>query len=121
MNCDLAEAEYLLTGIKQGLEGKITEAEVIVAPSFTNLFPAVESLKGTSVKVAAQNMHKDEGGAHTGEVSAKMIKSLGVDIVILGHSERRKNFKEDNYLLREKVEAALKNDFTIIFCIGEKL
>lgn len=120
MNCDLSQTEHLLTGIKQQLPS-ISDVVVMVAPPFTNLYPAVQSLKGTQVKVVAQNMHKAPNGAYTGEISASMLKSVGVDTVILGHSERRKYFQEDPYQLREKVEAALKNEMTVIFCFGEKL
>lgn len=120
MNNDLSETEELLSQLKQHLEEK-PQAEVIVAPSFTNLYHVFQSLSNTPINVAAQNMHQNENGAFTGEVSAKMLRSVGVKYVILGHSERRAIFKETDELLAEKVNAALKNDLQVIFCVGEEL
>ncbi|HUH50953.1 MAG TPA: triose-phosphate isomerase [Flavobacterium sp.] len=98
-----------------------TTTQIIVAPSFVNLPIAVQKLKGTSIKVAAQNAHQSEKGAFTGEVSIPMLKSIEVDTVILGHSERRAYFGETNALLAEKVNTALEHNFSIIFCFGEEL
>lgn len=120
MNCDLSETEALLAELKEQFP-KNTETKVIVAPPFTNLYPVFQSLRETPVSVAAQNMHQNENGAFTGEVSAKMLKSVGVKTVILGHSERRSIFKETNELLSEKVNTALKNKMNVIFCVGEEL
>jgi triosephosphate isomerase len=96
-------------------------AKVIVAPTFVNLASAVDHLKQTSIGVAAQNMHQAENGAYTGEISANMIKSIGVNTVILGHSERRAIFHETDALIANKVDTALKHDMTVIFCFGEEL
>lgn len=120
MNNDLAETQELLSHLKMQLV-KEPQAEVMVAPAFTNLYSAFQGLKDTPVQVVAQNMHQAENGAYTGEVSAKMLKSIGVDTVILGHSERRAHFGETNDILAEKVNAALKNEMRIIFCFGEEL
>jgi len=120
MNNDLAETQELLSHLKMQLV-KEPEAEVMVAPAFTNLYEAFQTLKETPVKVVAQNMHQAENGAYTGEISAKMLKSIGVDTVILGHSERRAHFGETNEILAEKVNAALENEMRIIFCFGEEL
>ncbi|TDN81841.1 triosephosphate isomerase [Salegentibacter sp. 24] len=120
MNNDLSETQELLSHLKMQLV-KEPQAEVMVAPSFTNLYSAFQGLKDTPVQVIAQNMHQAENGAYTGEVSAKMLKSIGVDTVILGHSERRAHFGETNDILAEKVNAALKNEMRIIFCFGEEL
>ena len=120
MNNDLAETQELLSHLKMQLV-KEPQAEVMVAPAFTNLYSAFQGLKDTPVQVVAQNMHQSENGAYTGEVSAKMLKSIGVDTVILGHSERRAHFGETNDILAEKVNAALKNEMRIIFCFGEEL
>lgn len=120
MNNDLAETEELLSNLKlQWI--KEPEATVIVAPPFTNLYHSFESLRSTPVEVAAQNMHQEENGAFTGEVSARMLKSVGVKTVILGHSERRSIFNESNEILAKKVSSALKNELKIIFCVGESL
>ena len=120
MNNDLAETEELLSNIKLQWV-KQPEATVIVAPAFTNLFHTFESLRKTPIEVAAQNMHQSENGAFTGEVSAKMLKSVGVSTVILGHSERRTLFNETNEVLAEKVNSALENGLKVIFCVGEEL
>ena len=87
MNNDLSETQDLITGLKA--IPKTSDAEVIIAPSFVSLFNAFESLRDTDIHVAAQNMHQSESGAFTGEISAQMLKSVGVKTVILGHSERR--------------------------------
>lgn len=120
MNNDLSESEELVSQIKSHLE-KNPEAKVIVAPSYTNLQHVFESLKETPIEVAAQNMHEKESGAYTGEVSAKMLTSVGVKHVILGHSERRAIFQETDDLLAKKVNAALQDDLQVIFCCGEEL
>lgn len=120
MNGDLSETELLLNDLKEQLLRE-TETLVIVAPPYTNLYHAFQSLRETPVLVAAQNMHQNEEGAFTGEISAKMLKSVGVETVILGHSERRSLFHETDELLAKKVATALKNDMQIIFCVGEEL
>lgn len=97
------------------------EVEVVVAPPFTNLMLATQMLEDTNISVAAQNMHQAEGGAFTGEISADMLTSVGVQTVILGHSERRQYFKETAALLANKVDAALRHNMRIILCVGEEL
>ncbi len=96
-------------------------ARVIVAPSFVNLSSAAEHLQFTNIEVAAQNMHQAQNGAFTGEVSADMIRSVGVNIVIIGHSERRTYFHETDAVLAFKTDAALQNGMEVIFCFGEEL
>jgi len=98
-----------------------TKAQIIVAPTFINLASAVDHLEFTSIDVAAQNVHQAESGAFTGEISADMLKSVGVNIVILGHSERRAIFSETDALIANKVNTALKHDMTVVFCFGEEL
>ena len=95
--------------------------QVIVAPTFVNLCSAVDHLEFTNIGVAAQNMHQSESGAYTGEISAGMLKSIGVNIVILGHSERRAFFHETDALLANKVSTAINHDMAVIFCFGEEL
>ncbi|WP_416440522.1 triose-phosphate isomerase [Leeuwenhoekiella sp. A16] len=119
MNNDLSETQDLITGLKA--IPKTSDAEVIIAPSFVSLFNAFESLRDKDIHVAAQNMHQSDSGAFTGEISAQMLKSVGVKTVILGHSERRAYCNEDEILLTEKVNTALKNGMRIIYCFGEEL
>jgi triosephosphate isomerase len=97
------------------------DAQVIVAPTFVNLASAVDHLEFTNIDVAAQNVHQAESGAFTGEISADMLKSVGVNTVILGHSERRSLFHETDALIASKVDAALAHEMTVIFCFGEEL
>lgn len=120
MNNDLSETQELIAHLKLQMV-KVPNAEVYVAPSYVSLYNSFQSLKGTPVKVAAQNMHYAENGAFTGEVSAKMLKSIGINTVILGHSERRALFNETDELLAKKVNAAIENEIEIIFCFGEEL
>ncbi len=119
MNKDREETARLISELKSALTK--SEAEVIIAPTFVNLADASEQLKGTFIQLAAQNMHFAESGAYTGEVSAGMLNGIGVYTVILGHSERRAYFGEDDALLAKKVDAALKAGMRIIFCFGEEL
>jgi triosephosphate isomerase len=120
MNKNAEETEDLLNDLIDKLPQDI-EAQIIVAPTFINLASAVDHLEFTNIAVAAQNMHQNENGAYTGEISADMLKSIGVNIVILGHSERRAYFQETDTILAQKVTTALKHDMTVIFCFGEEL
>jgi triosephosphate isomerase (TIM) len=97
------------------------EAQVIIAPTFVNLSSAVDHLEFTNIGVAAQNMHASENGAFTGEISADMLKSIGVNTVILGHSERRAIFHETDSIISFKVDTALRHEMKVIFCFGEEL
>ncbi|GGK19359.1 triosephosphate isomerase [Yeosuana aromativorans] len=119
MNNDLAQTESLITALKK--QEKTSQAAVMVAPTFTNLYTAFEVLRDTQIEVIAQNMHFAENGAYTGEISAGMLKSVGINTVILGHSERREYFNETDDMLAKKVDAALANNMRIIFCFGEVL
>ncbi|MDN3667687.1 triose-phosphate isomerase [Algibacter miyuki] len=119
MNNDLAQTESLLTALKN--QRTTSNAEVMVAPTYTNLFQAYQTLKMSNIEVVAQNMHFAENGAYTGEISASMLKSIGINTVILGHSERREYFNETDELLAKKVDAALAKGMRVIFCFGEEL
>jgi triosephosphate isomerase len=103
------------------LKKQNTSTEIIVAPTFVNLQTAVTITEGNNITVAAQNMHQAEGGAFTGEISASMLTDIGVNTVILGHSERRAYFHETDALLANKVDTALKHNMRVIFCFGEEL
>ncbi|MBN9283061.1 MULTISPECIES: triose-phosphate isomerase [unclassified Flavobacterium] len=120
MHKNAFETEDLLNELIDKLPAD-KEVEIIVAPTFVNLASAVQHLEFTNIGVAAQNMHQAEGGAFTGEISADMLKSIGVSTVILGHSERRAYFHETDALLANKADTALKHDMRIIFCFGEEL
>jgi triosephosphate isomerase len=96
-----------------------TQSDVVLCPPFTALTAVVERRYGTAVKVAAQNMHEEQSGAFTGEVSAPMLVELDVEAVVLGHSERRQYFNETDEALARKVAAALAHDLEPILCVGE--
>lgn len=119
MNNGLIQTETLISELKQ--QTKTSDAEVMIAPTFTNLWHAFQSTRQDNIEVVAQNMHFAENGAYTGEVSAEMLKSIGIQTVILGHSERRAYFNETDESLAKKVDAALANNMRIIFCFGEEL
>ncbi|NUY82234.1 triose-phosphate isomerase [Flavobacterium sp. MAH-1] len=120
MHKNAEETEDLLNALIDKLPTDV-EAQFIVAPTFVNLASAVQHLEFTNISVAAQNMHQAEAGAFTGEISADMLKSVGVETVILGHSERRSYFGETDSLIADKTTTALKHDMTVIFCFGEEL
>jgi triosephosphate isomerase len=114
-----AEAVALVEEIKKGASG--APSDVLVAPPYTSLVAVVGAAKGSPVAVAAQNMHFEREGAFTGEVSAAMLKDLGVTHVVLGHSERRQYFAETDEGVAKKTKAALDNGLTPISCLGETL
>jgi len=120
MNKNSEETEDLLNELIDKLPID-KEAQIVVAPTFLNLASAVDHLEYTNITVAAQNLHQAESGAYTGEISADMLKSVGVNTVILGHSERRAIFHETDAIIAAKVDTALKHDMTVIFCFGEEL
>lgn len=119
MNNDSAETEFLLTQLKSFK--KPEDVRVMVAPAFTQLSQSTTLLKGEAISVVAQNMSAAVSGAYTGEVSASMLKGVGIHTVILGHSERRSLFHETDALLAEKVKSALDAGMEVIFCFGEEL
>lgn len=120
MHKNAEETEDLLNELIDQLP-QDAEAHIVVAPTFVNLASAVEHLEFTNIEVAAQNMHQSESGAYTGEISADMLRSIGVHLVIIGHSERRAYFHETDSILAYKVDTALKNYMKVIFCFGEEL
>lgn len=119
MNKTIAEAIDLVEGIKDHELNK--EVEAVLCVPFTDLRDVKETLKGTNIKLGAQNMHWEESGAYTGEISPLMLKELGIDYVILGHSERRQYFNESDEIVNKKMKAALKHNLKPILCVGESL
>jgi triosephosphate isomerase len=119
MNKTSKEAAQLIIGLRD----KVAKAscEVVLCPPFTALALAVTLVEGTNVKVGAQNMHFEENGAFTGEISPLMLKEIGVEYVILGHSERRQFFNESDELINKKLKSAYIYGLTPILCCGETL
>ena len=120
MNKTSADAVSLVREIVAAV-GKLHDVEVVVCPPYTSLESVARELEGSALKLGAQNMHPEPGGAYTGEVSADMLRALFTSYVILGHSERRSYFKETNTFINQKVLAALKNQLKPILCVGETL
>ncbi|HIC80179.1 MAG TPA: triose-phosphate isomerase [Kiloniellaceae bacterium] len=121
MNGTLAEARSLAQDVLGGAEGRSLSCELLVCPPFVHL-PAVGGALGQgAVRLGGQDCHTAAGGAHTGDVSAAMLRDLGCGYVILGHSERRADHGEDNALVRAKAEAALAAGLVPIVCVGETL
>ncbi|MBR6033363.1 MAG: triose-phosphate isomerase [Clostridia bacterium] len=100
---------------------KDTKNEVILCVPYTDLFYTLNMAQGTNIKIGAQNMHYESKGAFTGEVSAEMLKCIGVEYVIIGHSERRAYFAETDETVNKKLKSALKNELKPIVCVGESL
>jgi triosephosphate isomerase len=121
MNNDLNESEKLIVDLKKLMQNEKPNCDVIVCPSFTSLSEASKLVGGSIIKLGAQNMHFEENGAYTGEVSASMLKSVGCEYVILGHSERRNIFGETDAVINKKIKKALSAGLKPIFCVGELL
>jgi len=121
MNNDLNESKDLISKLLTGLNNLNSTCEVVICPPFTSLSEASSVIKGSVIKLGAQNIHEEANGAFTGEVSAKMLLGVGCEYVIIGHSERRTIYKESNELINKKIRRALKNNLKPIFCIGELL
>jgi len=121
MNNDLNESKDLITKLLAGLKNTNVNCEVVICPPFTSLSELSSMVKGSKIKLGAQNLHQEENGAFTGEVSAKMLLSSGCEFVIVGHSERRNIFMEGDELLNKKIQRAIKNNLKPIFCVGELL
>ena len=119
MNNSLNETIDLINNLKQNV-GK-SDVKVMIAPSFPFLKTAVDQLKDVNIEVVAQNINDNKSGAFTGEVSIDMLKSIGVDSTLIGHSERRAYYYEDDELLLKKINIALEFNMNVIFCFGEEL
>ena len=119
MNNGLQETKLLINELLR--ETNHSGCEVMIAPSFVSLKAAIDSLIDKNIEVVSQNVHQNNNGAYTGEVSAKMLSSIGIKTTIIGHSERREYFNETHDLLKHKVDTSLENSMRIIFCFGEQL
>ncbi len=120
MNKTASEAAALIDGIKAATAG-IDQVDIVVCPPFTDLKDAAAACAGSNVALGAQNVHWAESGAYTGEISAAMLKEIGVQYVIIGHSERRQYFGETDDSVNQRTKAALAAGFTPIVCVGETL
>lgn len=118
MNNNKSETEELITALKP--LNFSTDVRVMIAPAFTHLVQAKELTQAGRIEVLAQNMNAAVSGAFTGEISAAMLQSIGINKVILGHSERRAYYNETDAGLKQKVETALTHDMEVIFCFGEE-
>ena len=120
MNKTVSQAQAFVNHLREAVAG-VNNVEIVVCPPFTALFSASQALKGSNIFLGAQNMYYYEKGAFTGEISPIMLQEAGCRYVILGHSERRACFGEEDTLINLKVKAALRTGLTPIICIGEQL
>ena len=121
LNKDVHQTEELLKGLKSALTFDLKGVRVIVCPPFTSLETASRWTKDSLMSLGAQNMYHEDEGAFTGEISPKMLKSVGCEYVILGHSERRQIFGETNEFINKKVKKAIASGLAPIVCVGETL
>ena len=117
MNKTPAEATALINEIKPLVAD--ADCDVVACVPYIDLFAAMEAAKGSNIKIGAENCHWAESGAFTGEVSAPMLKAIGVEYVVIGHSERRQYFGETDVTVQKRVRAALDNGLKVILCVGE--
>ena len=119
MNKTPAEAKELIAAIAPLV--KDAGCEVVACTPFVDLSAAQEAANGTNIQIGAENCHWEKSGAYTGEISAELLTSMGVNIVIIGHSERRQYFGETDVTVQKRVRAALDAGMTVILCVGETL
>ena len=119
MNNGLGETIELINDLKQNLSD--SDVKVMIAPSYPFLKTAVDQVGDGSIEVISQNINDNKSGAYTGEVSIDMLNSIGVNTTLIGHSERRAYYNEDDALLLKKINLALESNMDIIFCFGEEL
>lgn len=118
---DKSETIELISQLKEKLSRAQVKTQVIICPPFTSIELAGELIKNSNIQLGAQNVHSEVEGAFTGEVSVKMLKSFGVDFVIIGHSERRIYFNETDDFINKKIKRAIEYKIKPIFCLGETL
>ena len=118
MNFTPSEATAFINEIKPMVEGK-NNCDIIFCAPYVTISAAMEAAKGSNIKIGAQNVHFEEKGAFTGEISAKMLKEIGVEYVIIGHSERRQYFGETDHTVNLRTKAALAAGLKVLLCLGE--
>ena len=118
MHNTVSESVSLIKKLKLSLK-KTKNRDIVICPPFTSLKQVYEEIRGSNIKLGAQNMHYEEKGAFTGEISSLMLKDLGCEYIILGHSERRQHFNENDELINKKIKSALQHNLNPILCIGE--
>ncbi len=121
MNNDVEESLKLAESLKKLSKDFDKNVDVLICPVFTSLYAVKEALNGSGIKIGAQNMHFEEKGAYTGEISPIMLKNMGIEYVIIGHSERRQYFNETDETVNKKLKSALKYGIIPILCVGETL
>ena len=119
MNNNLSETIKLIDDLKIHINGN--NVKVMIAPAFTFLQTAVKQIDGYDIEVISQNVNNNDSGAYTGEVSTKMLKSIGVNTTLIGHSERRAYYNDDDELLLNKLKHSIECGMNVIFCFGEEL
>jgi len=120
MNKLVGEATALVTGLRPLVAG-VSNVEIVVCPTFTALYAVGQALEGSNIALGGQNCYLKESGAFTGEISPQMLRDVGCSWTIIGHSERREYFKEDDDFLNQKLKFALVNGLKVMFCVGETL
>ena len=121
MNNDVNESLKLVESLKALSKDFDENVDILVCPTFTSLYVVKEALIDSNIKIGAQNMHYEDKGAYTGEISPSMLKSMGIEYVIIGHSERRQYFNETDEFVNKKMKSSLKYDIIPILCVGETL
>ncbi len=121
MNKNQIEGSETAFEIAEGLKDTEPPCEVLLFPPFTAIYAVIEAIDGSRVRCGGQNMHYEDKGAFTGEISGGMLKSIGCEYVLVGHSERRHIFNEGSKILEKKIKAALKSGLSPVYCVGELL
>jgi triosephosphate isomerase len=121
MNLNKTEAISLAKEIDKDTNPLNSNVDVTICSPYIHIPELIDYLMYSAISVGAQNCNENEKGAFTGEISSEMIKSYGCEYVIIGHSERRQIYNENNELINEKIKIALKNELKVILCIGESL
>ncbi|NBC65170.1 MAG: triose-phosphate isomerase [Bacteroidetes bacterium] len=121
MNAAPSEAKELADGMVTARKGKDDSSDILICPPFISIPAVAESFSGSHLKVGAQNVHTEDNGAFTGEISTSMLNDAGCEYVIVGHSERREYFHENDALIAQKAKKGLTDNLKVIVCVGEKL